>query len=264
MLCTPRIFCKTGCMRKNESASLFFGRVLAFGFFCHDSVAGILSRYYSLVKHLLLAGAYLVLSVFFLPIFPVLQKNFGEAAGNLLIVILFLSPLATLFRMRLLLLLMGLRRELGILMGCLALVHGVGYLVSPSFFREAGRSFLEVGAFSWERGVVAGMIGLLLLLPLLLTSNNFSVRFLGGKSWKRLHRLVYPAFFFIVFHRFFMGEPQQSVIPFLLAVLLIGAYSALKFLAWRPGAFPWLQERIGKGGVRYRHYRDTPVSGRTT
>jgi DMSO/TMAO reductase YedYZ heme-binding membrane subunit len=81
------------------------------------------------------------------------------------------------------------------------------------------------------------------------------VRFLGGRAWKRLHRLAYPAFFFIVFHRFLMGETSESIIPFLEAFLLIGSYLTVKFLAWRPATFPWFQEIIVKVGIRYREYR---------
>lgn len=238
-----------------QEYGILFDRSLTLGFRMHDRVSDILSRHYLLVKRLLLAGSYLVLLAFFLPTAASFQRDFGEMAGNLLIVILFLSPLSVLFRMPLLLLLMGLRRELGILMGCLALVHGVWYFVTPSFFWETGQSLLRVSGFVWEKGIGAGIIGLALILPLLLTSNTFSVRLLGGKLWKRLHRLAYPAFFFIVFHRFFMGESWQSPVPFVEAVLLLGTYTMMKFLAWRPTAFPWLQEGIGEVGVRYRQYR---------
>lgn len=237
-----------------QESKVFFDRLLAFGFWGHDLVSDMLSRFHPLIKRFLLASAFLSLFTFFIPVLAFLRGDFGETAGNLLIGILFLSPLAALFRMRLLLLLMGLRRELGILMGCLAFVHGVGYLVNPNLWR-IGQPFFEPGMFFWEKGVVAGMIGLLLTLPLLLTSNNFSVRFLGGRAWKRLHRLAYPAFFFIVFHRFLMGETSESIIPFLEAFLLIGSYLMVKFLAWRPATFPWFQEILVKVGIRYREYR---------
>jgi len=41
--------------------------------------------------------------------------------------------------------------------------------------------------------ITIGMAGLLLMLPLALTSNNWSVRRLGGLRWGRLHWLTYPA-----------------------------------------------------------------------
>ena len=41
--------------------------------------------------------------------------------------------------------------------------------------------------------ITIGMTGLLLLLPLALTSNNASIRRLGAVNWRKLHRLTYPA-----------------------------------------------------------------------
>lgn len=39
--------------------------------------------------------------------------------------------------------------------------------------------------------IMIGMAGLLLMLPLALTSNAAAIRRLGGAGWRRLHRLVY-------------------------------------------------------------------------
>lgn len=41
--------------------------------------------------------------------------------------------------------------------------------------------------------ITVGMAGLLMLLPLALTSNDGAVRRLGAAAWRRLHRLAYPA-----------------------------------------------------------------------
>jgi sulfoxide reductase heme-binding subunit YedZ len=42
-----------------------------------------------------------------------------------------------------------------------------------------------------RRYITAGMLALLLLVPLAATSTNGMIRRLGGKAWQRLHRLVY-------------------------------------------------------------------------
>jgi len=47
---------------------------------------------------------------------------------------------------------------------------------------------------------IPGWISLLLLVPLALTSTDGMVRRLGGKRWKLLHRLVYPAAALAVLH----------------------------------------------------------------
>lgn len=41
--------------------------------------------------------------------------------------------------------------------------------------------------------ITIGMVSFVLLLPLAVTSNNWSLKKLGAKSWKRLHWLAYPA-----------------------------------------------------------------------
>lgn len=41
--------------------------------------------------------------------------------------------------------------------------------------------------------ITIGMVGFVLLLPLVVTSNNLSVRRMGAAAWQRLHKLVYPA-----------------------------------------------------------------------
>lgn len=41
--------------------------------------------------------------------------------------------------------------------------------------------------------ILVGMIGLLAMVPLAITSNNAAIRRLGGPAWRRLHRLTYLA-----------------------------------------------------------------------
>ena len=54
---------------------------------------------------------------------------------------------------------------------------------------------------SWHQvSRIPGWLSLLLLLPLAVTSTNGMVRRLGGKRWKRLHRLVYVATALAILH----------------------------------------------------------------
>ncbi|MEM8554726.1 MAG: protein-methionine-sulfoxide reductase heme-binding subunit MsrQ [Pseudomonadota bacterium] len=60
--------------------------------------------------------------------------------------------------------------------------------------------------------ITVGMAGFALMLPLALTSNNWSVRRLGSAAWKRLHWLVYPtvllgAVHFVMLAKGFQLEP---------------------------------------------------------
>jgi len=96
----------------------------------HDFCSDFLAKNIRGIKTGILVMAYASLSGFF---FPKLRRDFGNAAIAILFLILFLSTLSQIFRMRRLRLLMGLRRESGVLMACLATVHGIGYALDPAW-----------------------------------------------------------------------------------------------------------------------------------
>lgn len=230
--------------------------VVVAGFRLHDFLSALIGQRYQGAKRLILIVAHASLVLLFVPSLAVFRKDAGELAANLLIVILFLSPLATLFRMRLLLLLMGLRRELGILMGYLALVHGLGYLRDPFFVQTFFQERLGATVFFVDTSLLAGLGGLILITLLLVTSNTLANRVLGGKHWKLLHRLVYLAFFLIVIHRFFqVGGSWQHLTPFLEAFILVGSYLSVKLLVWKPDLWPWLGEMRAWVSARYTTYQ---------
>jgi methionine sulfoxide reductase heme-binding subunit len=194
----------------------------------HDLLANFFARNVKKIKQTILIIAHLSLFGFF---FPDLRKDYGELAGNLLIFILFLSPLSRIFRIRFLLQLMSIRRELGILMAYLAIVHGVGYMIDPDWFQSLILPTLSV----WQNGFLFGMVAFALTLPLLLTSNNLALKYLGGKKWKWLHRTIYILFVFAVLHRFFIKTKNDTdtLFAFAQASILIGTYILLKILAWK-------------------------------
>jgi sulfoxide reductase heme-binding subunit YedZ len=66
--------------------------------------------------------------------------------------------------------------------------------------------------------IMIGMAGLLLLLPLALTSNAAAVRRLGGRRWRRLHQLIYVIAVLGVIH-FWMGVKKDVTDPLLYASL---------------------------------------------
>lgn len=224
-------------------------------FYLHDLASELLIRHMRSIKCGLLITAHVSFLALFLPALAVFRGTFGSLAGNLLIGILFLSPLATILRMRLLVLLMGMRRELGILMGYLACVHGFGYLLDSRFTQRVffDISFSSVRSIPW--GIFAGCVGLIMIVSLLSTSNTISIKILGGKRWKQLHRLVYPAFIIIIIHRFFQVSGEESLLfPWLESSVLVGSYAWLKYLAWRPTTCPPLRVWIGRVRSGYQEY----------
>lgn len=210
--------------------------LLRLSFRLHDWASAWLAANFFQVKTGLLVVAHLSLLGF---LFPEARKEFGSVAGNLLIAILFLSPVSKIFRIRLLQQLMGLRRELGIWFAYLATVHGIGFLTDPyigALVRETVRS---QGFFSLDPLFLFGISAYLLTLPLLITSNNLANRLLGGRNWKLLHRTVYVMALFAVIHRFVThGLTPWALLEML--VLTVG-YILAKLLAWKNFLPPLVQ-----------------------
>jgi len=67
-------------------------------------------------------------------------------------------------------------------------------------------------------GLAAGTLATLLLVPLAVTSNRLSMRWLG-RYWKTLHILIYPIFALVVVHLYFIGSALFAV--FFVAVVAL-------------------------------------------
>ena len=82
----------------------------------------------------------------------------------------------------------------------------------------AKRRFITMGVAAW-----------LLLLPLAPTSTNWAIRKLGGKSWNRLHKLVYVAAICGIIHYWWQVKPgvlSPLRLTIVIAVLLAGETGA--------------------------------------
>jgi len=222
--------------------------LLVLCFRLHDMVSGLLARNMRETKIGLLSIAHLS---FFGLLFPEFRKDFGNLAAVVLIGILFLSPLSKIFRMRLMVQLMGLRREFGILMGYLATVHVAGYFIDPIWFDRFVAPYLSAELFSMNPTYLFGIAAYILTLPLLFTSNTIALRALGGRRWKGLHRLAYPLLVFTMLHRFTIRG--MTTMALLQAILLISAYAFVKLLA-RKNILPTLQSAIDGVSGRYAEW----------
>ena len=83
-----------------------------------------------------------------------------------------------------------------------------------------------------RRYITAGMAAWLLLLPLALTSTTWSIRKLGGKRWRTLHKLVYLAAACGVIHYWWQVKPGV-LSPLRFTVALTGLLLARLILVWR-------------------------------
>lgn len=230
----------------------FSDPLVVFCFILHDLISDFVAKRFLLIKRILLVVAYISLFWIF---FPAARRDFGNFAEVMLLGILFLSPLSKIFRIRLFSQMMGLRRELGILMGCFALVHGVAYFVDPASFSLDIAPYLNADFFSMQPLFYFGILSLIFTLPLLFTSNTPSLRFLGGKKWKMLHRVVYVLLLTMLLHTFFLKSSRRGydIFGMIQPVSIVLAYVLLKALAWK-NFLPFLRDAIVYIGERYETF----------
>ncbi|MDC0738042.1 protein-methionine-sulfoxide reductase heme-binding subunit MsrQ [Cognatishimia sp. SS12] len=110
-----------------------------------------------------------------------LEHQMGEAALQLLIAGLAITPLRQHLRLNLL----KFRRAIGLLAFFYVLLHLLIWLVLD--VQILGQIWADILKRPY---ITVGMAGFVLMLPLALTSNNLSLRKLGP-HWRRLHRLTY-------------------------------------------------------------------------
>ncbi|MCK5903397.1 MAG: sulfoxide reductase heme-binding subunit YedZ [Cocleimonas sp.] len=167
-----------------------------------------------LLPALLLAGAFWNQTLGANPLEAVI-RNLGDWALRLLLLTLALSPLRRLTHWGQLL---RLRRMVGLFAYFYAVLHLMGYLWFDQFF-----DWGEIGYDILERPFITiGMLCIVLLTPLALTSTNAMMRRMG-KQWKRLHFLVYPIAIFAIVHFFWMVKldvSEPTLYAIILAVLL--------------------------------------------
>lgn len=87
-----------------------------------------------------------------------------------------------------------------------------------------------------RRYITLGMIGFLLLVPLAATSTDAMVRWLGGKRWRALHKLVYLAGCLAVVHFWMMvkADIREPLVYASVLALLLG-WRAVRAFRQSPG-----------------------------
>jgi sulfoxide reductase heme-binding subunit YedZ len=138
----------------------------------------------------------------------------GEIAIWMLGAVLALSPLRVLFpRSGIVGALNRHRRTIGVSACVYGLIHFAFHLLYEGDAQSIARSFSK--PFIWF-----GVGGLSILVILGLTSNQFSIRTLGGRNWKRLHRLAYAAAALLIYHQAIAGKGHWHIARWLLFTLL--------------------------------------------
>ena len=134
----------------------------------------------------------------------------GEIAIWTLGAVLALSPLRVLLpRSRIVAALNRHRRAIGVSACIYGLLHFGFHVLYEGGWDGLLRSLSK--PFIWF-----GLTGLSILVVLALTSNNVSIRALGGKNWKLLHRLAYVAAAALICHQAIAGKGHWQIARWLL------------------------------------------------
>ena len=122
----------------------------------------------------------------------------GEFAGRFLVITLIATPLVLMFpKGRVTKWLVRNRRYFGVASFAYALAHTIYYLIEIPI--------QQVGAEFFTFSILIGWVAFIIFIPLALTSNDASVRWLKEK-WKPLQRWVYLAALGTLLHWMFIKE----------------------------------------------------------
>lgn len=114
------------------------------------------------------------------------------------------------------------RRALGVLSFCYILLHFTTWIVL-----DMGLDADQILSALWKRPfILIGFAAFAAMVPLALTSNNWSVRRMGPKAWSRLHMLTYGVAIAGAVHYLLLVK-VITVEPVLYAAVIAG------LLGWR-------------------------------
>lgn len=123
------------------------------------------------------------------------------------------------------------------MLGLFAFFYGALHLLTYVWFDRLF-NFVSVGQDIVRRPfILAGMTAFVLMVPLAITSTNKMVKRLGGKSWARLHRLVYVAAIAGVVH-FWMLVKSDIRLPLTFAFILLFLLGFRLFAKYAPAHLP--------------------------
>lgn len=132
-----------------------------------------------------------------------LSRSSGDWTLRLLCLVLAVTPLRHVTRTPELI---RFRRSIGLATFVYACLHLLCYAWFDQNFEinEIAKDLVK-RPFIW-----LGMLGFVFMLPLALTSSNSAVRWLGGKRWQYLHRLVYALPVFALLHFYWMRAGKNN------------------------------------------------------
>ena len=155
-----------------------------------------------------------------------LSRQTGDWTLRGLCLVLAITPLRVVLQAPSLL---RLRRTVGVATFVYACVHLLCYAWFDQGFdlTDIWRDILK-RPFIW-----LGFSAWVLMLPLAATSFNTAIRWLGGKRWQALHRLVYAAALLSVLHFFWMRTGKNDFAEVWVYAAILGVLMAWRVWWWR-------------------------------
>lgn len=154
------------------------------------------------------------------PVKP-LEHEYGEIALQLLIIGLCVSPLRKYLGINLI----KFRRTFGVLAFTYVTLHLLVWAVLD--VQALSRVIEDIIKRPY---ITIGMLGFVLLVPLAVTSNNWSVRKLGPLVWRKLHKLTYLAVILGGVHYIWQAKGIQLE-PIVYMAVILGLLILRKFQA---------------------------------
>jgi sulfoxide reductase heme-binding subunit YedZ len=155
-----------------------------------------------------------------------LSRQTGDWTLRGLCLVLAITPLRVLLKAPSLL---RLRRTIGVATFLYACVH----LLCYAWF-DQGLELEDIAKDILKRPFIwLGFAAWMLMLPLAATSFNTAIRWLGGRRWQALHRLVYAAALLSVLHFFWMRAGKNNFAEVWVYAALLSGLMAWRVWWWR-------------------------------
>ncbi len=130
----------------------------------------------------------------------------------------------------------NLRRMLGLYAFFYGSLHFLSYFAFDHFFD--GSDMLD--EMLTQPALTIGLTAFVLMIPLAITSNRIIKKRLGGRRWKRLHKLTYLIAIGGVLHFWLLVEAKADVfMPLIYAIILSGL-----LLIRYPPVMTWLKKNV--------------------
>jgi methionine sulfoxide reductase heme-binding subunit len=154
----------------------------------------------------------------------IIEREIGELGLKLLIAVLLITPLREVTGVSLI----KFRRALGVTAFFYILLHFTVWAVLD--VQSFGGAVTAILKYPY---IIVGMVALVLMIPLALTSNNWSIRKLSPARWKWLHKLTYPVVILGGVHYYLLSKAAFEPLVYLgiILVLLAMRLKIRRFLA---------------------------------